>query len=178
MDPQQRLLLEVVLGGARARRAARPTALRGSRTGVFVGITSSDYAQLQLRLTDPARLDVYSATGTPTTSRPAASPTLSACTARAWPIDTACSSSLVAIHLACQSLRAGESDLALAGGVNLILSPDGAIVCLEVRHAGAGRPLQDVRRRGRRLRARRGLRRRRAQAALRRAAPTAIRSSP
>ena len=80
-------------------------------------------------------------------------------------LDTACSSSLVAIHLACQSLRRRETDLALAGGANLILPPGDSIALFAVGHAGARRPVQDLRRLGRRLRARRGLRRDRAQAA-------------
>ena len=61
-------------------------------------------------------------------------------------IDTACSSSLVAVHLACQSLRTGECTLALAGGVNVVLMPDGFVCFTQLGHDGRRRPLQDVRR--------------------------------
>ncbi len=79
-------------------------------------------------------------------------------------VDTACSSSLVAVHQACQALRLGECDLALAGGANVLLSPATMITFSQARHAGAGRPVQDVRRGRRWLCPRRGLRRHRRQA--------------
>ncbi|MFB1483783.1 beta-ketoacyl synthase N-terminal-like domain-containing protein [Corallococcus sp. RDP092CA] len=119
MDPQQRLLLEVGWE-ALERSGISPASLAGSRTGVFVGLMNVDY----LRLTNqPELVDLYSATG----SYPSvAAGRLSYVLGLRGPslvVDTACSSSLVAVHLACQSLRAKESHLALAGGVNLILSP-------------------------------------------------------
>ena len=100
MDPQQRLLLEVRLGGARARRRCRPSALAGSRTGVFVGICSIDYCDCSARLATWRASTPTPAPATPSASRPAGSRTCSACRARAWRVDTACSSSLVAVHLA------------------------------------------------------------------------------
>ncbi len=122
LDPQQRLLLEVAWESL--EDAAIPAdQLDGSLTGVFVGITSIDYAQ-RIDVADPARSDIYLATGT---ALNAAAGRLSFTLGLQGPcmaIDTACSSSLVAIHTACQSLRNGESNLALAGGVNAILSPD------------------------------------------------------
>ena len=122
LDPQQRLLLEVAWEAL--EDAAIPAdRLDGSLTGVFVGITSMDYAQ-RIDVADPARSDIYLATGT---ALNAAAGRISFTLGLQGPcmaIDTACSSSLVAIHTACQSLRNGESHLALAGGVNAILSPD------------------------------------------------------
>ncbi len=122
MDPQQRLLLE--LGWEALEDAGfDPTSLRGSATGVFVGISSDDYAQAHRHSGRLELIDGYSLTGT--CMAPAAGrisytfgfegPSLA--------VDTACSSSLVAVHLACQSLREGESDVALAAGINLMLSP-------------------------------------------------------
>ena len=99
--------------------------LKGSATGVFVGITTSDYGQL-VRVGGPESSDIYVATGT---ALNAAAGRLSFAFDFRGPcmaVDAACASSLVAVHLACQSLRTGESDLALAGGVNVILSPDAA----------------------------------------------------
>ncbi|MEP7243281.1 MAG: beta-ketoacyl synthase N-terminal-like domain-containing protein, partial [Gammaproteobacteria bacterium] len=122
VDPQQRLLLEVVWEAL--ENAAIPgDRLDGSQTGVFVGITSMDYSN-RIDVSDPARSDIYLATGT---ALNAAAGRISFTLGLQGPcmaIDTACSSSLVAIHTACQSLRNRESDLALAGGVNAILSPD------------------------------------------------------
>jgi acyl transferase domain-containing protein/acyl carrier protein len=126
MDPQQRLLLETANEALESAGLASGS-LKGSATGVFVGITTSDYGQL-LRAGGPENSDIYAATGT---ALNAAAGRLSftfdfrgPCVA----IDAACASSLVAVHLACQSLRMGESDLALAGGVNVILSPDAAVL--------------------------------------------------
>ena len=120
MDPQQRLLLEV---GWEAFEDAGlvPERLAGSRTGVFVGISTNDYGQQQIG--DPALSDPYAGTGN----------ALSIAANRlsyqfdfrgpSMAVDTACSSSLVAVHLACRSLRQGDCTLAVAAGVNIILSP-------------------------------------------------------
>jgi acyl transferase domain-containing protein/thioesterase domain-containing protein/SAM-dependent methyltransferase/acyl carrier protein len=120
IDPQQRLLLEVAW---EALEDAGQTAerLAGSATGVFVGISNDDYARLQL--SDLALDDAYAGTGS---ALSIAANRLSYWFDLRGPsmaIDTACSSSLVAVHLACRSLRSGECSLALAGGVNLILTP-------------------------------------------------------
>ncbi|WP_438004486.1 beta-ketoacyl synthase N-terminal-like domain-containing protein [Sorangium sp. So ce321] len=120
MDPQQRLLLEVAWEALEHAGIAADR-LAGTRTGVFVGITTNDY-QLLSAAGAPEEQDAYAATGNGhcfpagrlSYSLGLEGPSLA--------VDTACSSSLVAVHLACQSLRAGESTLALAGGVNLILS--------------------------------------------------------
>ncbi len=122
MDPQHRLLLEVTWE-ALERAGQAPQGLRGSRTGVFVGIASSDYAQLVAGRGEAA-IDAYAGTGT---AHSAGVGRISYVLGLEGPnvaIDTACSSALVAVHQACQSLRSGKSDLALAGGVNVILTPE------------------------------------------------------
>lgn len=125
IDPQQRLLLEVVWealedAGLTLEKVA------GSRTSVFQGISSNDYLRLQTR--DWSKLDSYTITG----NNPAFTanrisyffdlkgPSIT--------ITQACAASLVAVHYACQSLWTGEATLAIAGGVNLMLSPDISIM--------------------------------------------------
>ena len=132
MDPQQRLLLEVAWE-ALENAAIAPDSLAGSRTGVFVGIASADYASLYTKTNDLSKLDTYYGSGV---SHSIASGRISYVLGLQGPsisIDTACSSSLVATHLAVQSLRNGESDMALAGGVNLILLPDNQISFSKLR---------------------------------------------
>ena len=171
MDPQQRLLLEVAWealedAGMRSRIARRHAHRR------LLGIANGDYGRALFAhpdLIDRVRQHRQRATA----SRPAGLSYVLGLHGPSLAVDTACSSSLVAVHLACQSLRQGECDLALAGGVNLILSPEINIELLQGADAGARRPLQDLRRRRRRLRARRGLRRGRAQAAVATRWPTA-----
>jgi acyl transferase domain-containing protein len=124
MDPQQRLMLEMAWEAL--EDAGQPAdRLAGTRTGVFVGISTNDYGRRQF--SNPALIDAYAGTGN----------ALSIAANRisyqfdflgpSVAIDTACSSSLVAVHMACRSLWNGEATLALAGGVNLILAPDIAI---------------------------------------------------
>src|SRR6266702_2700473 len=123
MDPQQRLLLEVTWEALEDAGQA-PHRLTGSQTGVFIGISGVDYSQLQIRYGDfPFDIDAYAGTGN---AHSVAANRLSYLLDLRGPrlaVDTACSSSLLAVHLAVTSLRRGESDLALAGGVNLLLSP-------------------------------------------------------
>ncbi|MCB0171114.1 MAG: type I polyketide synthase [Anaerolineae bacterium] len=120
IDPQQRLLLEVAWEALEdAGKAAEY--LMGSDTGVFVGMWLNDYETRMFADTDAT--DFYMTTGS---GRYSASGRVSYNFGFQGPsvtIDTACSSSLVAVHLACQSLRSGESSLALAGGANVILQP-------------------------------------------------------
>jgi acyl transferase domain-containing protein len=131
MDPQQRLLLEVAWealehAGISAQR------VEGSRTGVFLGVSASDYYQV-LRADGVEGFDAYTASGV---AHSIASGRLSYVLGARGPsisIDTACSSSLVAIHLAVQSLRRDECAMALAGGVNLILGPDITIALSRAR---------------------------------------------
>ncbi len=126
MDPQQRLLLETATEALESAGLATDR-LSGSATGVFVGITTSDYGQL-LRVGGPEHSDVYSATGSALNAAAGRVSFTYGFQGPCLSVDTACSSSLVAVHLACQSLRSGESDLALAGGVNVILSPDAMVL--------------------------------------------------
>ena len=125
VDPQQRLLLEV--SWEALEDAGLPANKLGqTKTGVYVGALGFDYSMLQFK--NPADLDIFSGTGA---SHSILANRLSYFLNLSGPsmaLDTACSSSLVAIHLACQSLRRGESDLALAGGVNLILVPEMTLV--------------------------------------------------
>ncbi len=132
IDPQQRMLLEVSWETIENAGIA-PSSLMKSKTGVFVGINASDYAQMQLRDNDTSNLNAYSFTGT---TFSVAAGRLSYMLGLQGPnlaIDTACSSSLVSVHLACQSLRSKECNLALAGGVNLMLAPQTSVVLSKMR---------------------------------------------
>jgi len=120
MDPQQRLLLELAWEGVEDAGIAPPS-LAGSKTGVFVGVMWSDYRLLGAE--DSSRLTLHSGTGAAPGVVANRVSYVMGLRGPSLAVDTACSSSLVAIHLACQSLRAGESTLALVGGVNLLLSP-------------------------------------------------------
>jgi acyl transferase domain-containing protein len=121
MDPQQRLLLELVWESLE-NAAIAPDSLNGSRMGVYVGVGNVDYS----RATFPNRelIDPYFATGACSSIAAGRISYTLGVTGPAATIDTACSSSLVALHMACQALRLGECDAALAGGVNLILTPE------------------------------------------------------
>jgi acyl transferase domain-containing protein len=122
MDPQQRLVLEVAWEALENAGIAADT-LRGSSTGVFVGVTTADYGRLAISR-EPAGLDVYTATGGALNVIAGRLSYVLGLHGPAMSVDTACSSSLVAVHLACQSLRWRESDLVLAGGVNVLLTPE------------------------------------------------------
>ncbi|HXC26242.1 MAG TPA: type I polyketide synthase [Gemmatimonadaceae bacterium] len=120
MDPQQRMVLEVAWE-ALENTGQAPDRLSGSRTGVFVGITGHDYADL---LRDSGEtLDVYVATGNVNNAAAGRLSFILGLQGPSVAVDTACSSSLVAIHLACLALRAGDCQMALAGGVNAMLDP-------------------------------------------------------
>ncbi|NUO79357.1 SDR family oxidoreductase, partial [candidate division KSB1 bacterium] len=122
MDPQQRLLLEVAWEALEHANIV-PQTLHGSLTGVYLGLSTNDYSQAQAHHVDENSIDAYAGTGN---AFSVASGRLSYTLGLQGPslaVDTACSSSLVAVHLACQSLRNGETQLALAGGVNTMLSP-------------------------------------------------------
>jgi acyl transferase domain-containing protein len=123
MDPQQRLLLEVAWE-ALENAGQAPDKLEGSATGVYVGVASSDYAYLQLKAGDPGLFDAHYTSGI---AHSVVSGRLSYLLGLQGPsvsFDTACSSSLVAVHHASLALRARDCRMAIAGGVNVILSPD------------------------------------------------------
>ena len=125
MDPQQRLLLEVSYS-ALERAGYSPDSLKGSKTGVFVGICFDDYAKVSLG-SNLEKIEAYTSLGNSKSVAVGRISHIFGFQGPALSLDTSCSSSLLAIHLACQSLRQGESDLALAGGVNLMLAPDVSI---------------------------------------------------
>ncbi|NOX38147.1 MAG: amino acid adenylation domain-containing protein [Calditrichaeota bacterium] len=121
IDPQQRLLLEVAWEALEDAGIPREK-FAGSRTGVFVGISSNDYARIQLG--DETRIDAYSGTGNALSIAANRISYLFDLHGPSVAVDTACSSSLVSLHMAVQALRNGECEMALAGGVNLVLAPD------------------------------------------------------
>lgn len=123
MDPQQRLSLEVAWE-ALQHAGQDHASLNGSPTGVFMGMGQNDYARLKLYNGDLSGIDAYDGSGNLSCF---AAGRLGYTLGTHGPnlvVDTACSSSLVAVHLACQSLRQRECDMALAGGVHLVLSPE------------------------------------------------------
>jgi myxalamid-type polyketide synthase MxaE and MxaD len=134
MDPQQRLLLEVTWEALQDAGQV-PEHLVGTQAGVFIGIATNDYGRLQWN--DLKGIDAYAGTGNALSIAANRISYLFDFRGPSLAIDTACSSSLVAVHLACCSLRSGESTLALAGGVNLILSP---AIAINFTKAGAMAP--------------------------------------
>ncbi|HKT03771.1 MAG TPA: polyketide synthase, partial [Rugosimonospora sp.] len=123
IDPQQRLLLEV--SWEAIEDAGTPLErLAGTAVGVFVGGFTLDYSQMQFGDADRSAVAAHTATGTVMTMLSNRISHAFDFVGPSLTVDTACSSSLVAVHLACRSLWAGESTLALAGGVNLMLSPN------------------------------------------------------
>jgi myxalamid-type polyketide synthase MxaB len=132
MDPQQRLILETSWE-ALEHAGQSPARLGKSRTGVYFGVCASDYSQILLDAGDPSLLDMYFMSGI---AHSIASGRLSYVLGLQGPsisVDTACSSSLVAVHLACQALRNAECRLAVAGGVNVILSPENFVTMSRAR---------------------------------------------
>ncbi|MEN3615705.1 thioester reductase domain-containing protein, partial [Plantactinospora sp. ZYX-F-223] len=124
IDPQHRIILETAWH-ALEHAHIPPDSLHGTNTAVYIGMRAGEYERLATP--DPDSIDEYTAIGA---SANFAANRLSYALGLQGPslvVDTACSASLVAVHLACQALRTGETDTALAGGVNLILSPDAMI---------------------------------------------------
>ncbi|MCI0581190.1 MAG: polyketide synthase dehydratase domain-containing protein, partial [Chloroflexi bacterium] len=132
MDPQQRLVLEVAWEALEHAGLAADR-LAGSRTGAFLGICSNDYARLAENGGQPGHLDIYTGLGNAYSVAIGRLSYILGLQGPNYPVDTACSASLVSVHLACQSLRSGESDLALAGGVNLMLAPEATIYFSKLR---------------------------------------------
>jgi acyl transferase domain-containing protein/surfactin synthase thioesterase subunit len=123
IDPQQRLLLEVAWESLE-HAGQVPDQLARSQTGVFIGISSNDYQQVLKGSGSSNDINAYLGTGNAFSIAANRLSYFFDFRGPSLAIDTACSSSLVAVHLACQSLRSGESNLALAGGVNLLLRPE------------------------------------------------------
>ena len=131
IEPQQRLMLETVWESLEHAGYA-PSGLARSRTGLYIGVGANEYSHL-LGAGSPETIDAYFITGNALNviaGRVAFSLGLEG---PAMAVDTACSSSLVAIHQACQALRSGECDTALAGGVNVLLSPVTTIAACRAR---------------------------------------------
>src|SRR5262245_22878586 len=120
MDPQQRVLLEVTWEALEDAGLGRKH-LAGTRGGVYMGICHSDHAHAQSRNLEA--LDAYSTAGGAFSIAANRISYLFDLHGPSLAVDTACSSSLTAVHLACHALRSGETDLAIAGGVSLMLSP-------------------------------------------------------
>jgi acyl transferase domain-containing protein len=116
IDPQQRLLLEVAWE-ALEHAGIAPDRLAGTDAGIFAGLFLDDYSRLGFFSGDPARLEAYGCLGALRGMAAGRLAYVLGVHGPALQVDTACSSSLLAVHLACQSLRARECDLALAGGV-------------------------------------------------------------
>lgn len=131
MDPQQRLLLEVSWESFECAGIPREK-LKNSNTGVFIGMTNQDYSTLNIFSGHKDLINPYSGTGNSNSVASGRISYIFDLNGPSMTIDTACSSSLVSIHQACQSLKLKECDLALAGGVNLILTPESHIYLSQI----------------------------------------------
>jgi acyl transferase domain-containing protein len=152
MDPQQRLVLELAWE-ALEDAGVPPGGLVGSDTGVFMGSSWSDYAAMAHQSGSRQDIGPHTATGTHDSIIANRVSYTLGLQGPSMAVDTACSASLVAVHLACQAIRGGESELVLAGGVNLsfftdhflamdqigALSSDGRIKAFDARADGAVR---------------------------------------
>lgn len=125
MDPQQRLLLELAWESMESAGIA-PATLRGSQCGVFLGVASLDYSY---RIADDmGAIDASTATGNTSSIASNRLSYLFDLRGPSMSLDTACSSAMVAFHQACQSIRSGETEIALAGGISLHLHPYGFLI--------------------------------------------------
>jgi acyl transferase domain-containing protein len=132
LDPQQRLLLEVSWEALEQAHYPQER-LTNSKTGVFVGICGNEYSKMLWEAGGLEQADAFSATGN---ALSIAAGRLSYALGLKGPslaVDTACSSALVAVHLACQQLRQNDCDLAIAGGVNLLLTPESSVAFAKIR---------------------------------------------
>ncbi len=122
MDPQHRLMLETTWSAVEHAGIA-PEALAGTQTGVFMGLSTHEFGGMLIRLCQVEDIDFYAGTGVSAAAGAGRVSYRLGLQGPAVIVDTACSSSLVALHQACQALDAGDCDLALVGGVNVILTP-------------------------------------------------------
>jgi len=134
MDPAHRLLLECSWESFEDA-GVTPASLEETNTGVFIGISGSDYAQLQFG--DETQADAYAGIGSALTNAASRISHFLNLRGPALAVDTACSSSLSSVHMACNSIRSGECKMALAGGVNILLSP---VVTMSLTKAGMMAP--------------------------------------
>ncbi|KLO40205.1 polyketide synthase [Mycobacterium nebraskense] len=131
IEPQQRLMLETVWEGLE-RAGYSPAALRGSRTGIFAGVAANEYAHL-LSSESIDKIEPYFITGNALNAISGRVAFALGLEGPAMAVDTACSSALVAVHQAVQALHSGDCDMALAGGVNVLLSPVTVIAASRAR---------------------------------------------
>ncbi|MGB0749261.1 MAG: beta-ketoacyl synthase N-terminal-like domain-containing protein, partial [Magnetospiraceae bacterium] len=120
MDPQQRLMLELVWEALEDGHI-RPSEIAGRNVGVYVGVSAADFASS--RSDDPSSANAYFMTGSALSIVSNRISYVYDLKGPSMSIDTACSSSLVAMHQACESLRRGETDMVVCGGVNILMSP-------------------------------------------------------
>ncbi len=123
IDPQHRLLLEMVWEACEDA-GLPPPSLAGSRTGVFVGISTHDYGDMQMYPQNRSDIDMYSNSGTATSIAANRISYIYDLRGPSVAVDTACSSVMTAVHLACQSLHTGDCRLAIVGGVQMLLAPE------------------------------------------------------
>jgi Polyketide synthase modules and related proteins len=123
LDPQQRLLLELAWE-AFEDAGIDPDAWRGKQAGVFLGMTGSEYSHAHRESYKRELIDAYSLTGSTQSGAAGRLSYFFDFKGPCFSVDTACSSGLVALHCACRSLRSGESDLTVVGGITLMLTPD------------------------------------------------------
>ena len=135
MDPQQRLMLEIAWEGLE-RAGYAPASLRGSRTGVFVGVAANEYSQL-LNANSVETIEAHFITGNALNVIAGRVAFALGLEGPAMAVDTACSASLVAVHQACQALHSGDCDMALAGGVNVLVSPASIVATSRARMLAA-----------------------------------------
>ena len=131
MDPQQRLMLEIAWEGLE-RAGYSPASLRGSRSGMFVGVAANEYSHL-LSANPVETIEAHFITGNALNAIAGRVAFALGLEGPAMAVDTACSASLVAVHQACQALHSGDCDLALAGGVNVLLSPASIVAASRAR---------------------------------------------
>ncbi|MEL6787211.1 MAG: polyketide synthase [Cyanobacteria bacterium J06607_15] len=138
LDPQQRLLLEI--SWSALEDAGQPfSSISGSNTGVFIGSTTNDYAHQLINPQERFQLNPYRSLGTLRSMTAGRLAYFYNFHGPAMQLDTACSSSLLSVHLACQSLRSRECNLALAGGINLMLTPETTISLCKMRALSSDR---------------------------------------
>ncbi len=135
MDPQQRLMLEIAWEGLE-RAGYSPASLRGSRSGVFVGVAANEYSQL-LNANSVETIEAHFITGNALNVIAGRVAFALGLEGPAMAVDTACSASLVAVHQACQALHSGDCDMAIAGGVNVLVSPASIVATSRARMLSA-----------------------------------------